>query len=270
VATLAEPPDRYVKFPAGWAGDPSLTANEVRVLLALLLHRNRKTGRCDPSQTTLTKDTGLSDRSIRRALVALRRRGLVSWERIGQRERNAYVVHDRPGAPVTDDPQPASVAGQTGAGGRSGPALVAAELEEVNQMNEPEPPALPGMPLPPLPEPNAGHLVAAWCENWSAAHHGRQPDPSVVKRVAGGCRQVAKTRTSRESWVTAWQAAGDAGRRGLMDVVTYLADYRPPARAATGANAAMQVARELAVEQARWPPPNPPTLGPFPPDQEAR
>lgn len=82
-------------------------------------------------------------------------------------------------------------------------------------MPEPEPGA------PPLP--SAGLLVAAWVDGWSQAHNGAQPHPSVVKRVAGVARNVAKECTNVDQWRDAWRASLAAGRQGRYDVVAHLA-----------------------------------------------
>lgn len=78
-------------------------------------------------------------------------------------------------------------------------------------------------PAPRQVEPNAGELVAAWCRSWTATHGGEQPHGSVVRRVAGVCRNVAKDCRDLEEWRAAWRAARDAGLEGRYDVVAYLA-----------------------------------------------
>lgn len=50
---------------------PNLTAPERAVLVALAHCRNDKTGACFPGQDTLVKMTGLSEKTVRRALSAL-------------------------------------------------------------------------------------------------------------------------------------------------------------------------------------------------------
>src|SRR3954453_11905338 len=46
-----------------------------------LLKRLGPDGRLDPAQDTLARDTGLSDRTVRRALRALADAGLLTWQR---------------------------------------------------------------------------------------------------------------------------------------------------------------------------------------------
>jgi Helix-turn-helix domain len=55
-----------------------LTALHVDVGRALL-KRLGEDGRCDPAQTTLATDAGCSERTVRRALAALRELGLLAW-----------------------------------------------------------------------------------------------------------------------------------------------------------------------------------------------
>jgi AraC-like DNA-binding protein len=57
-----------------------LTALHVEVGRALL-RRLGESGQCDPSQATLAADVGCSDRTVRRALAAMREAGLLTWQR---------------------------------------------------------------------------------------------------------------------------------------------------------------------------------------------
>ena len=91
---------------------------------------------------------------------------------------------------------------------------------------------LAGMPEPETKprEPNAGELVRAWCRGWSERNEGAQPHPSVVKRVAGVCRNVARDCETLEQWQDAWRAALTAGRCGRYDVIAHLAAPTPQTR----------------------------------------
>src|SRR3954468_4729752 len=71
-----------------------------------LLKRLGPDGRLDPAQDTLAHDTGLSDRTVRRALRALADAGLLTWQRRLVRDgwrcrqtSNAYCLVPRPGCP---------------------------------------------------------------------------------------------------------------------------------------------------------------------------
>lgn len=110
---------------------------------------------------------------------------------------------------------------------------------------------------PAAAEPTAATLVAAWIDGWTEARPGQQPDRAVVNRVAGQCAQVAKTRTTTESWRDAWHAAKAAGRRGKVDVVAVLADYRPdhtarPSRMQENLAVTAQLAAEQAAQLDPW------------------
>lgn len=106
------------------------------------------------------------------------------------------------------------------------------------------PMTLPGMPEPPAPTPKAGDLVAAWCQGWTASHDGEQPHPSVVRRVAGICRNVAKDCDDIDAWRDAWRAAVTAGGRGRFDVIGELAAPNT-ASATTRGNHFLSIAREV-------------------------
>lgn len=116
----------------------------------------------------------------------------------------------------------------------------------IDRSPEPTPLPLDGMPPPPPNPPTAQDLVAAWVTGWTTAHGGAQPDPSVLKRVRGICRNVARDRTDIESWRCAWRAANRAGRRGRYDIVGELAE---PAAPSTRGNHYLSIAREAATRQ---------------------
>src|SRR4051794_7750726 len=73
-----------------------------------LLKRLSPDGRLDPTQDTLARDTGLSDRTVRRALRALADAGLLTWQRRLVRDgwraiqtSNAYaLVPEGPALPL--------------------------------------------------------------------------------------------------------------------------------------------------------------------------
>ena len=84
-----------------------------------LLKRLAVDGRCDPGHDRLADDVGCSSRTVRRALDALRRLGLVLWQRRLVREQwrarqttNAYVLcpAEVPNPPAT---RPRACGGQT-------------------------------------------------------------------------------------------------------------------------------------------------------------
>lgn len=222
--------ERGLFVPEGLLHTPGIPHREWRVLLLLLNHRNGTTGQCNPSHALLAEEMGVSRTAVKNALTWLRDAGIIDWKRAG-RGSNWYFMdeirwHEFGLSDSTNS-------------GREDSTNSGHEPKKENRMNRTSPPspaddAFPGMPdpepkAPELRPPDAGHLVAAWCEGFTE-RRGKQPDESVLQRVRGTCKQVAKTRTDRDSWVTAWQAAKDAGRRGQYDVVAYLADYRPPAR----------------------------------------
>ena len=99
-----------------------------------LLKRLGPDGRLDPAQDTLAHDTGLSERTVRRALRALADAGLLTWQRRLVRDgwrcrqtSNAYaLVPEGPALPL---PPPrihrfrGSAASLSAAGGSRPPAL---------------------------------------------------------------------------------------------------------------------------------------------------
>ncbi len=66
-----------------------ISANAVTVLKALLRFMDGKTGRCDPCLDRLASQTGLSRRTVVRAVQALRQFGLIDWVRRTELTGNA-------------------------------------------------------------------------------------------------------------------------------------------------------------------------------------
>lgn len=58
-----------------------ISANALTVLKGLLRYMDGKTGRCDPCLDSLAKQTGLSRRTVVRAVQLLRKFGLIDWVR---------------------------------------------------------------------------------------------------------------------------------------------------------------------------------------------
>jgi hypothetical protein len=258
-------PDPFVRFPESWARDPKIPLAERGLLIVLLSHRNRRTGQCNPSHEALAYECGLSIRSVIRLLESLRDLGLITWRRTSR--TNWYSILDVTGMAEqvgsrSDIPDTSDMPDMA----HPDVTAVAHKPEEGNQMNEPATTPPDGglfaadvveQKQPEVRPPNAGDLVAAWVDGFSE-QRGRPPDDSVVRRVAGNCKQVANTRGDVESWRVAWFAAKDAGRRGQYDVVAYLADYQPPRRAGDRISDAQWLAEQgyWAVDQ-----PAPPTVG---------
>ncbi len=71
-----------------------LTRNELAVWL--LLWRDTKTGTARTGQADLARRAGISDRTVRRAIESLRRRGLLKVTYRGGIGRGASVYHVRP------------------------------------------------------------------------------------------------------------------------------------------------------------------------------
>jgi len=76
--------------------DPSMKVKPlgIAVYAALLAHRNRRTGQCNPKQETLEAALGISGKTLRAGIANLIDTGWI--ERKAGRYRNNYVLHDVP------------------------------------------------------------------------------------------------------------------------------------------------------------------------------
>jgi quinol monooxygenase YgiN len=68
---------------------------------AIALHLNVETGRCDPGHKTLSKDAGISERSVERFVALLVRAGWLAITRGGRGHTNSYVLL-RPASDLAD------------------------------------------------------------------------------------------------------------------------------------------------------------------------
>jgi len=64
--------------------DHRLEPTEKLIALRLVWHRNANSGRCDPSQSRLARDVGVSIATVKRAILSLERKGVLARKR-GQR-----------------------------------------------------------------------------------------------------------------------------------------------------------------------------------------
>ena len=106
-------------------------ASSVMVTLEALRRHLGQDGRCDPSHATLAKETGLGQRTVRRALRLAGTAGLVSWSRrivrtrLGARQTsNGYVLHPEA---IVPDP-----------GGQRGRVTMKKEYQELRQKEQVE------------------------------------------------------------------------------------------------------------------------------------
>lgn len=74
-----------------------------KIALAIALRINGKTGECYPSKACLCEDTGMSDASVRRGVLALVNAGLLSVTFSNGRLANRYRLLMAPGNPVTSE-----------------------------------------------------------------------------------------------------------------------------------------------------------------------
>lgn len=73
-----------------WSVECSST--EKLVLLCLAHHLNSATGQCNPSQARIAALTGLTDRSVRKAMASLTERGLIRTLRHGRAAHCSFSI----------------------------------------------------------------------------------------------------------------------------------------------------------------------------------
>lgn len=217
-----------------------------KLLLLLLADRADEAHSCFPGQALLAVESEQSVSTVARALERLEQDGFIRRER--RNTKKGHRTSDRFFLPVEASQVEAKEKPNRQNGGQEKPnrQMVAPNRQKEGSYPSPvtEEPSVEPSVVEPSPAASAGEadglflvngperrtgadLVSAWVDAWSDARRGRRPDRAVVKRVAGACGQIAKTRTDAESWDTALAAAAAAGRQGRQDVVQCLADFRP-------------------------------------------
>ena len=93
--------------------------------------------------------------------------------------------------------------------------------------------------------PTTQDLVAAWVDGYRETHEGENPDKAILRRVAGQCAQLAKTRTDLDSWRVAWHACKAAGGRNVHDPTKMLGGGSAPWKREGGISALVDVGRQL-------------------------
>ena len=87
-----------------------LSNNGYRIYTAFLTYKNRKTGRCNPKETTLAAKLGKSLRTIERAIAELRSRGMVLIQRTLTGNRYEVTTPDQWRAPKMAGAHPPNMA----------------------------------------------------------------------------------------------------------------------------------------------------------------
>jgi hypothetical protein len=115
--------------------------------------------------------------------------------------------------------------------------------KEHDGMDRTDQPALFQAPPPQPAAPNAGHLVRAWWVGYRETKQ-RPPHKSLIRRVAGRAKQLAKDCDSREEWQEAYDAFLDAGRAGKYEPLAFYNEPtgRSPVVTLTGRAAASEAA----------------------------
>ncbi len=82
--------DAFVKVPYALFEDARLNNNDRAVFIALLAHRNRKTGLCCPSIEAIAEDTDLTTATVKRSRNKLKRLRFINWKH----ERRSHSMHE--------------------------------------------------------------------------------------------------------------------------------------------------------------------------------
>ena len=81
----------YVTITKSLVCSTRISATAMRLLLMLEIHRNKKTGQCNPKVRSLAAELGMGERSVRRDLAELRETGFIVEQKHGQRS-DSYVI----------------------------------------------------------------------------------------------------------------------------------------------------------------------------------
>jgi predicted transcriptional regulator len=240
---IPEQPGQWGLIPITVVASERLSSMAKLVYVALASFRSPHREDVAPTSQTVAEILGCERRTVTNALRSLAEIGAIEVISRGKRTATMKVLTAPIGSHATSDPFPTdvhSVPYRTQStpdhvqNTRTPSAAVAAGVESpVTSIAEQ--PAL-SAELEPEVRPSAGQLVAAWCRGFAETHEGRQPISSVVKRVAGICRNASKDTRAVEEWRILWQAALAAGRDGHRDILDYAdrvprqSQYRPASK----------------------------------------
>lgn len=84
---------RFAKIYRAIAWERKISTAAKAVYIALAQYAD-KTRRCWPSRPTLEKDTGLSNKTLSKALKELRSWGIIQWDEGNTGKANLYTLHD--------------------------------------------------------------------------------------------------------------------------------------------------------------------------------
>jgi len=258
---------QYAIVPGAAITDARINDAASRVFTYLALRASKAEGwRSWPGVETIAEALHRSVKSVRRALHDLIKHGWLVKEKRGKRDQWVVerVAKSDPLSgqicPVNDDCTSSSE--QTK---EQTPAEAAPETPLDRPFQEPDlgvqdakmtanrrtpPPDQPAL-LPTeaeAPKPTAQHLVAAWVDGYRQTF-GEEPQPAMMKRVAGQCGRLGKTCETVEHWRRAWRACRVAGTKNRPDAVPFLAADNPPSLYSTRQGVGTMV-RSLAQRRA--------------------
>ncbi len=255
---------RHACVPLDLIADERLTPLAVRVYAAVAAHANKAKGNLAwPAVETLAEIVHRGLRQVREALRLLVETGWLAAARRGVRGHHEWRVSatlsgEKPPLNDAHTLLPEQTTEQT-------PAEAASETPLDRPFQEPDlgvqdakmtanrrtpPPDQPAL-LPTeaeAPKPTAQHLVAAWVDGYRQTF-GEEPQPAMMKRVAGQCGRLGKTCETVEHWRRAWRACRVAGAKNRPDAVPFLAADNPPSLYSTKQGVGTMV-RSLAQRRA--------------------
>src|SRR5262245_36515276 len=218
--------------------DPTISA-QAKGLYGLLTCYANDEGECWPSAAFLGEALGYQRAQVFRLLAELADGGVIEREpqfRDGRQTTTLTRLVDASTATRVSSVIPRGVENDTPGGlmddtqnktsrNSKSPTASEADGETPNDADDP-------LPLDGLPDRkakttevngrSAQTLVARWVDGNRQANGGGDPHQALLRRVAGQCRNLAKTCSTDADWAKATQAAYDAGRSGAVDPVPFL------------------------------------------------
>lgn len=210
-----------------WAWQQQIPPNWKLVLVALADHAHDDGAGAYPSKALLAAKTGYGERQVQRILGQMVGGGVIRIVRRSTTTRPTEytlsmqdlftVRRDKWGDNLTPPEAVSDVSPGESSEALEGVSDVSLTIKEPSE----EPSTTPApADAETAEDPNASHLVAAWFDGAKdrEGETGEKPFPTIIKRMKGQAKNMAKDLSTQQDWDRAVVAAYNAGCQGLWDL----------------------------------------------------